>query len=77
MVRSSIFKNNTTQAVRLPKSVALPSTIGTVDVSVLGNARIIVPSGGGWRHWAEHGTSVTDDFFAERAQPQPQERAAL
>lgn len=77
MVRSTVFKNNTTQAVRLPKGVALPDGVGVVDVVVLGNARLIVPAGTSWENWAKFGTPVTDDFLPEREQPATQERDAL
>ncbi|MFT4189780.1 MAG: type II toxin-antitoxin system VapB family antitoxin [Aeromicrobium sp.] len=76
MARSTIFRNNTTQAVRLPKDVALPDTVRQVDVSVSGRARVIVPVGSGWDHWFDHGEPVPDDFMAERDQPEAQEREA-
>ena len=48
MESSSVFKSNTTQAVRLPKAVALPDEVKRVDIIALGRARLIVPTGEGW-----------------------------
>ena len=36
MTRTTVFKSNRRQAVRLPKAVALPETVTEVDVIRLG-----------------------------------------
>lgn len=77
MARTTVFKNNTTQAVRLPKDVALPDDVREVDVFAMGSVRLIVPAGGAWDYWFDHGTQVSGDFMEAREQPAPQERAAL
>jgi antitoxin VapB len=74
--KASVFKSNQSQAVRLPKKVALPESVKRVDVIALGRARLIVPEGEGWDSWFES-DGVTDDFMVERAQPEPQERESL
>ncbi|RPH24152.1 AbrB/MazE/SpoVT family DNA-binding domain-containing protein [Buttiauxella warmboldiae] len=42
MEKTTIFKSNRSQAVRLPKEVKL------VDIVTVGRARIITPAGEGW-----------------------------
>lgn len=76
MVQTTIFKSNTSQAVRLPKDVALPENIKRVDVVAVGNRRIISPAGTAWDEWFENG-SVSDDFMIKRTQPVAQERDDL
>ncbi|HET6672300.1 MAG TPA: type II toxin-antitoxin system VapB family antitoxin [Agromyces sp.] len=77
MVRTTVFRNNRTQAVRLPKDVALPEEVRAVDIVAVGNARVITPAGGAVDFWYEHGTRVSVDFLAERDQPAVQERSEL
>lgn len=60
-------------SVRLPRAVALPYDVTTVDVTV-GEARVITPAGRGWDYWWEHAPAVSDDFLADRDQSTPQER---
>lgn len=73
MERASVFKNNRSQAIRLPKRVAMPPDVRQVDIVALGRARLIVPAGTAWESWfAEE--PVTSDFMANREQPADQER---
>ena len=76
MENASVFKSNTSQAVRLPKRVALPESVKRVDIISLGRARLIVPEGEGWDSWFE-GEGATDDFMIQRNQPDDQERESL
>ena len=69
-VRTSIFKSNRSQAVRLPKDVAFPEGVKEVAVVRDGNRRLILPADAMW-----------DDFFAapgidlpDRDQPEAQDR---
>ena len=73
MSRSSVFKSNQTQAVRLPKAVALPEHVKKVEVIVRGNARVILPAGGTWADFFA-GPRLDDDFLSVRNQPLPQRR---
>ncbi|PAU74698.1 type II toxin-antitoxin system VapB family antitoxin [Halomonas salipaludis] len=73
MEQASIFKSNRSQAVRLPKAVALPDSVTRVDVMVVGRTRIIAPAGEGWDSWFD-GETVSDDFMLNRDQPADQER---
>ena len=76
MENASVFKSNTSQAVRLPKPVALPESVKRVDIIPLGRARLIVPEGEGWDSWFD-GEGATDDFMILRNQPDDQERESL
>ena len=76
MARSSVFMNNKSQAVRLPKPVALPDSVKKVDIVKVGRARLITPAGESWDVWFDQ-DSVSDDFMPEREQSGDQERAPL
>ncbi len=76
MEQASVFKSNRSQAVRLPKSVALPDDVTRVDVIAIGRIRILTPAGEAWGCWFD-GLGVSDDFMGERAQPAVQEREAF
>ncbi len=73
MEQASVFMSNKSQAVRLPKPVALPESVKKVDIIALGRARLIVPAGTAWDSWFD-GEGVSDDFMATRNQPQEQIR---
>lgn len=74
--RSTVFKNNKSQAVRLPKAVALPDTVRRVDIVKIGKARLIVPSDALWDSFFD-GPAASEDFMDERRQPPEQERDLL
>ncbi len=76
MENASVFKSNTSQAVRLPKRVALPDSVKRVDIISLGRARLIVPEGESWDSWFD-GEGATGDFMNQRDQPDDQERERL
>ena len=48
MTRTTLFKSNRSQALRLPKAVAFPEGVREVEVRVEGNRRIVTPAGGSW-----------------------------
>lgn len=73
MERAGVFMSNKSQAVRLPKAVALPGDVKQVDIVALGRARLIVPADETWDQWFA-AAGVTDDFMADRGQPSEQER---
>ena len=66
-----LFKSNRTQAVRLPKSVAFDDSVKEVEITVVGEARIITPAGRSWDAWFE-GPPVSDDFMPDRDHPEEQ-----
>lgn len=73
MIRSTVFKNNQSQAIRLPKPVALPDDVKQVDIVKLGRARLITPAGESWDLWFDRG-GVSRDFMQEREQSDQQTR---
>lgn len=73
MEKTTVFKSNRSQAVRLPKAVALPEDVKHVDIVAIGRARIITPAGEGWDGWFD-GENVTSDFMSNRDQPDEQIR---
>jgi antitoxin VapB len=74
--RTKVFKSNKSQAVRLPKPVALPDAIVEVEIVAVGNTRIITPAGRSWDDWFD-GPGVSSDFMAPREQPADQGREPL
>ena len=74
--QTTIFKSNRSQAVRLPKDVALPESVKRVHIVAVGNTRVITPAGESWDQWF-NGSGVTADFMNSREQPADQERPAL
>lgn len=76
MVQTTVFKSNRSQAVRLPKAVALPDNVKDVDVVAVGNRRIITPSGSAWDEWFEQ-AEASADFMVDRNQPDAQVRESF
>jgi antitoxin VapB len=76
MKSGAVFKSNTSQAVRLPKEVALPDSVKRVDIIPMGRGRLIVPAGEGWASWFDE-PGVTSDFMNLRDQPSEQTRESL
>ncbi len=75
-VRTRIFKNNQSQAVRLPKAIAFPESIREVEITVIGNKRVISPAGESWDDWFDS-PGVSSDFMTDRQQPEDQVRESL
>jgi antitoxin VapB len=46
MARSTVFRTNKSQAVRLPKAVAFPEGVHQVEIIKLGHSRLVTPVGG-------------------------------
>jgi len=76
MEQTTVFKSNKSQAIRLPKPVALPDSVKKVNIIKLGRARLITPAGEGWDTWFES-KGVTEDFMTDREQPEAQQRDDL
>ncbi|MWC00014.1 type II toxin-antitoxin system VapB family antitoxin [Agromyces seonyuensis] len=74
MIRTTVFKNNRTQAVRLPKDVAFGDDVKAVDILVVGDARVVTPAGGAVDYWFDHAPLAPDDFLTERDQGVAEER---
>jgi antitoxin VapB len=77
MTRSTVFKTNRTQAVRLPKAVAFPDDVREVEIVKRGQTLVISPAGRNWEDYFQHGAKPPDDFMTERVQPSPDEREPL
>lgn len=75
-METTVFLSNRSQAVRLPKAVALPEDVKKVNVIAVGRTRIITPAGESWDNWFD-GDSVSADFMNDREQPAIQERDAF
>ncbi|KXG82155.1 MULTISPECIES: type II toxin-antitoxin system VapB family antitoxin [Pseudomonas] len=73
MEQGAVFKSNRSQAIRMPKALALPEDVTRVDIVAVGRSRIISPAGESWDSWFE-GDDVSSDFMASREQPADQER---
>ena len=77
MITGTVFYNNTTQAVRLPKSVAWDPSVTEVTIQVIGDQRVLTPRGTEWDAWFDSHTPVTEDFMFTREQPPAEERPSL
>ncbi len=73
---TTLFRSNTSQAVRLPKALELPESVKKVSVTAIGNTRIIAPVGESWDAWFD-AAGPTTDFMGERDQPVDQQREAF
>lgn len=77
MTKSTVFKTNKTQAVRLPKAVAFPEGVREVEIIVTGKGRLITPVGHRWDDFFENGPHVSEDFMRERIQPPIKKRESF
>ena len=75
-VQTTVFKSNRSQAVRLPKAVAFPEVIKNVEITSIGNKRVITPVGQSWDEWFD-AAGVSSDFMEDRQQPEDQSRESL
>jgi len=73
MEKASVFRSNKSQAVRLPKPVALPDSVTRVDIVAVGRTRVITPAGEAWASWFD-AEGVSEDFMRQRDQPTEQSR---
>lgn len=76
MTQSTVFTTNKSQAIRLPKAVALPDTVKRVEILKIGQTRLITPADSVWDSFFD-GPAVSDDFMTERRQPPIQERETM
>jgi len=51
MTISTVFMNTRSQAVRLPKTLALPAEVKQVEITAVGRTRIISPIDAAWDSW--------------------------
>jgi antitoxin VapB len=76
MTRSTVFTTNRSQAVRLPKPVALPPNVRQVEITKFGRSRLITPADQSWDAFFE-GPKASDDFMRKRRQPRASKRERL
>lgn len=77
VVTATVFMNNKSQAIRIPKVAELPNTTKSVNIIIQGDMRIITPLNNVWDSWFNDSNAVSDDFMLSREQPQMQEREEL
>ena len=75
-IQTKVFKSNRSQAVRLPKAIAFPESVIDVEITAIGNKRIIYPVGQSWDDWFD-APGVSSDFMVERQQPEDQIRETM
>jgi|TARA_B110000444_G_C18234490_1_gene320275 antitoxin VapB len=73
----SVFKNNQTQAVRLPVNARFDESVKRVTVRVVGEDRVLSPVQNTWDSFFIFGEKVSDDFMVERASQAQAERESL
>lgn len=74
MAQGSVFKNNRTQAVRLPTEMRFPDNVKKVSIRAMGKDRILSPAENTWDSFFLSATRVSDDFLSERASQTQTER---
>jgi len=77
MTRSTVFRSNRSQAVRLPKPVAFPEGVRQVEIIKIGRSRLVSPVGKRWDDLFSNGPRASEDFMRERAQPAAEKREPL
>ncbi len=75
MKTAKLFWNGRSQAVRLPKEFRFPGD--EVYIRRSGSAVILEPAGQDWAWLDAIQGTFTEDFLAERNQPEQQERKGL
>lgn len=75
-IQTRIFKSNRSQAVRIPKEIAYPESVSDIEITAIGDKRIILPAGHSWDDWFES-EGVSEDFMSDRRQPEDQFRDNL
>ena len=73
MARSTVFTTNRSQAVRLPKPVALPAGVRQVEITKMGRSRLISPADQSWDLFF-NGPRPEGEFMSKRQQPPAEER---
>ena len=76
VAKASVFTNNRTQAVRLPKDVAFPKSVKRVCITKRGSSRLITPEKDSWKAFFES-EPASADYMTSRNQPLPQKREGL
>ena len=75
MQTAKLFKNGRSQAVRLPKEFRFEDS--EVFIAKVDNVVMLIPHNDPWTGLLGSLERFSDDFMAERNQPQVQERSGL
>ncbi|MEA2573755.1 MAG: antitoxin VapB [Chloroflexia bacterium] len=75
MDSAKLFQNGKSQAVRLPKAYRFQGT--KVYIKKVGNAVVLIPEEGSWQSLADSLAMFSEDFMAEREQPEQQREQAF
>lgn len=75
MNRAKLFKNGKSQAVRLPKEFQFHGS--EVYVKKIGRNVLLIPKEDPWESLINSLDTFSDDFMAERDQPNVEERESL
>ena len=73
----TVFKNNRTQAVRLPADSRFPESVKKVVVRILGKDRVLSPVENTWDSFFLSKDGVSDDFMKKRASQEQSERESF
>ncbi|WP_133408241.1 type II toxin-antitoxin system VapB family antitoxin [Parashewanella tropica] len=77
MSSGTVFKNNNTQAVRLPKDARFDDDVKKVNVRVVGSERILTPVEKTWDSFFLSEETVSEDFMVERADQAQDDRESF
>ena len=75
MDEAKLFQNGKSQAVRLPKEYRFQGT--KVYIKKVGNVVMLIPEHDSWGSLMESLDLFSDDYMAERAQPETQDRGLM
>lgn len=75
MITAKLFKNGSSQAVRLPKQFRFNGT--EVYLKKEGEVLLLMPKKSGWQSLKAALSEFTPDLKLERKQPRAQKRAAI
>lgn len=77
MKEGSVFENNRTQSVRLPKEVRFPKGTNKVSIRVVGQDRIISPTTQRWNSFFLNAEGVSEDFMESRGSQEQVDRESF
>ncbi len=75
METAKLFQNGKSQAVRLPRAYRFQGT--KVYIKKVGNAVVLIPEQDSWQSLADSLAMFSDDFMAQRDQPEQQREQAF
>lgn len=75
MDTAKLFQNGSSQAIRLPKEYRFRGT--KVYLKKMGNAVVLIPEQDSWQSLVESLDLFSEDFMAQRDQPDTQHREPI